>query len=228
MCDRGVQNEPHRQKPIPTDSNRFEPIPTDSNGFQRISMKMGSLRGDYMGGGPVTVFRSHSLVTRTRGVGGLEGWEDSIGCARPSKPRSAPRHPRQSQHPLVCCLSPALRLHRASGMPPQREGYEVHGHIPHGHRRPRPRRPAASQRGGRRRGPQLLCRGPQAALRQDAKSSEWQGRCPCTPRGQVSPMPGCCATASVAVPSLRSWTGCRRRSEWVGVGWLLDCMRGVA
>ena len=51
---------------IPTDSRLFEQIPTDSNGIERISAKRGALRGNYRGG-PVPVFRSHSLETPDKG-----------------------------------------------------------------------------------------------------------------------------------------------------------------
>ena len=49
-----------------TDNDKNEPKRTDSNGFQRISTKIGSL-GGITGREPVTVFRSHSLVTPAEG-----------------------------------------------------------------------------------------------------------------------------------------------------------------
>ena len=49
-----------------TDSNGIERKTPESNGIERNFAKMGSLRGDYRGG-PVTVFRSHSLVTPAEG-----------------------------------------------------------------------------------------------------------------------------------------------------------------
>ena len=77
ILDRVNENRGPGEKPIPTDSNGFQRIPTDSNGFQPIrtdSNRFLRKWGPYGGiteGGPVTVFRSHSLVTPSRGVGGF-------------------------------------------------------------------------------------------------------------------------------------------------------------